>query len=456
MNPIVARISRVLKEDTVLRRVLRNTSYLFSSQSATTVFSFVQSIFAARLLGVELLGLLGIITTFVTNVNQLFSFRMGEFIVRFMGKELNDRNIDRAGAVVKAAALTEGITSILAYVALYLLAPLGVSLFAGAYAGDPMVIGLVRLFGLSILAQLTSETANGILQITNHFRTQAAINLIQGGVTAALILVAFLIKADFLFVLWAYLIGKLITGIAPILMAVLYLNRHLKAGWWHAPLSQLPSFKDMAKFAVSTNLNGTVKMLATGSEALWVGLFLDTSAVGLYKVALGIVSPFMLPVSAFLATTFPEVTRSVVAKKWSELKQLLKRVSLISLVWSAVGLIGTLLLGRWALSTFYGADFVGGYSALVILILGFGVSNIAFWNRSLLLAFTRPNTPLLIMAGSMVVKILLSFVVIPAFGINGAAALLAGNLFLSVGAIAAIGLLLVRKSEKLEPEVVQS
>jgi len=426
MSTLREKASSWLKDDQALRRVLRNTSYLFSSQSLTTFLSFVQSIFAARLLGVELLGLLGIITTFVTNVNQLFSFRMGEFIIRFLGKELNDRNIDRAGAVVKAAALTEGVTSLAAYGALYLLAPLGVRLFASAYAGDPMVIGMVRLFGLAILAQITTETANGILQITNHFRTQATINFIQGAVTAGLIFAAFLLKADIIFVLWAYLIGKFITGLAPILMAAIYLNRHLKRGWWRAPLSLLPSFKDMAKFAVSSNLSGTVKMLATGSEALWVGLFLDTTAVGLYKVAIGIISPFMLPISAFLATTFPELTRSVITRKWSQLKQLLKRVSLISLAWTAAGFLATLILGRWAITTFYGADFAGGYSALVILILGFGISNIAFWNRSLLLAFGKPNLPLFVLAGAMLLKIALSFPVIPAFGINGAAALLAG------------------------------
>ncbi len=319
MNSLRTKVTDLLKDDKILRRVLRNTGYMFSSQSITLVLSLVQSVFAARLLGTTLFGLIGIITAFVSNINRLFSFRMGEFIVRFLGKELNDRNIDRAGAVVKAAAVTEGLTSLLAYLALYLLAPLGAQIFAK----DPSVVGMIRLFGLSILAQLTTETATGILQITNHFRTQAVINFIQGLVTAVIIFMAFLLKADIMTVLWAYLIGKFITGLAPTLMAAIYLNRHLKYGWWHAPISLLPSFKEMARFAVSTNLSGTVKMLATESEPLWVGLFLGPTAVGLYKVAMAIVTPLMMPITPFIATTFPEITRSVVAKKWSQLKQLL-------------------------------------------------------------------------------------------------------------------------------------
>jgi len=142
-----------------------------------------------------------------------------------------------------------------------------------------------------------------------------------------MIFIAFLLKADLIFVLWAYLIGKFITGLLPILMAILYLERHLKRGWWHAPFSLLPSFKEMAGFAVSTNLSGSVKMLSTESEALWVGYFLDPAAVGLYKIALAIVTPLMMPITPFIATTFPEITRSVVARKWRQLRQLLKRVT---------------------------------------------------------------------------------------------------------------------------------
>ncbi len=110
------------------------------------------------------------------------------------------------------------------------------------------------------------------------------------------------------------------------------------------------------------------------------------------------------------------------------------------------------IFGRWVITAFYGAEFVGAYPALMILILGFGVANIFFWNRTLLLSFGRANTPLLVLAVAMILKVGLAFVVVPVYGINGEASLLAGNLILSVGALVAIGLLLVKRSEKLDPE----
>jgi O-antigen/teichoic acid export membrane protein len=452
MTALREKLSTLLREDTILRRVLRNTGYMFSSQTLTLVLALVQSVFAARLLGTAGFGTIGIITQFVSSVNRLFSFRMGEFIVRFLGKELNERNIDRAGAVVKAAGATEAVTSVVAYVALYLLAPLG----AQYIAKDPSVTGLIRLFGLSILAQITTETANGVLQITNHFRTQAVINTLQGAFTAGMIFIAFLTHGDLLMVLWAYLIGKFITGLLPILMALVFLERHLKRGWWRSPLSLLPSFKEMLGFAVSTNLSGTVKMISTESESLWVGYFLDPAAVGLYKIAMAIVTPLMMPITPFISTTFPEITRSVVAKKWQQLKQLLRRVTAISSAWTVGVLLVMLLFGREVIRLIYGAQYVGAYPALMILILGFGVANIFFWNRTLLLSFGRANIPLYVLIAAMLLKIGLAFVVVPALGIIGEALLLAVNQGLSVGILVVIGLLMIRTAERSEPESVSA
>jgi O-antigen/teichoic acid export membrane protein len=104
------------------------------------------------------------------------------------------------------------------------------------------------------------------------------------------------------------------------------------------------------------------------------------------------------------------------------------------------------------ITAFYSAQFIGAYPALMILILGFGVANIFFWNRTLLLSFGRANIPLYVLAAAMLLKIGLSFVVVPVFGINGEAALLAGNQVLSVGALVVIGLLMIRMAERVEPE----
>ena len=450
MSSLRTKILSLWKDDVLLRRVIRNTGYLFSSQMIGLVLAMVQSILATRLLGVNLFGILTIVMAFATNVNQLFSFRMGEFIIRFMGKELVNKDYDRAAALVKIAGLTEGFTSILAFAIYMLLVPIG----ARYFAKDMTSLTLFYVYGFFILANITTETATGILQVFNQFKVQASINITQSIITAGIIVVAFFTKGSIFLIILAYLIGKFITGLGPIIAAWITLNEKLGSRWLKAPFALLPSIREMAQFTISSNLSGTIKMLVSGSEPLLIGLLLNTKAVALYNIAISIATPLMVPITQFIYTTFPEMTKSIVARKWKELRQLLRRVTLISASWTVVFFLGMLLFGPWILSL-WGKEYVPAYSTMMILIAGYGISNIFFWNRTLLLSFGKANIPLYVMAATAVAKIALAFVIVPNHGINAEAMLLSGNFIVSVGLLVLIGLTLVHRSEKQDRELTQ-
>ena len=67
------------REDNLLRRVLRNSSYLSSSNAVSGALGLLQGILATRLIGVDGYGLVtATIVTFASNVNNLLSFRMSD------------------------------------------------------------------------------------------------------------------------------------------------------------------------------------------------------------------------------------------------------------------------------------------------------------------------------------------------------------------------------------------
>ena len=90
----------------------------------------LQSILAARLLGVAAFGVLGIITVFATVLNKLVSFRMSELVVKYVGQFTETGDQPRAAATFKAAALAELGASAVAFTLIWLLAPLGARYFA--------------------------------------------------------------------------------------------------------------------------------------------------------------------------------------------------------------------------------------------------------------------------------------------------------------------------------------
>ena len=119
------RLTAFWREDLLLRSVVRNTSYLFSSNTVSMGLTFLQGLMAAALLGARSYGALGMIIAFASNVNRLLSFRMNELVVRYGGHFLADGEKTKAAAVVKVAGIAEAITSFIAYGILLLLARWG-------------------------------------------------------------------------------------------------------------------------------------------------------------------------------------------------------------------------------------------------------------------------------------------------------------------------------------------
>jgi O-antigen/teichoic acid export membrane protein len=434
------------KQDRLLGRVLRNTGYLFSGSAISMVLSLVQSVVAAWLLGLTGFGILGAITLFTSTVNRLFSFRMGELVIKYMDRFRAEGRPDRAAAVVKAAGLAEAGTSLLAFGLLVLLSPWA----AVTFAKDIQYAPLFLLYGLTIPGNLMTETATGVLQIHRRFKSQAWLNVGQSVLTMALILLAFLLKAGMEWVVLAYLIGKIILGGGPMVLAWRSLNEIFGPGWRKAPFSLLPPVKELAAFATSTNLSATLNLVVRDSELLWVSYFLSPEAAALYKVALAIINPVMMPISQFINTTYPELSRSASERAWAALRRLLRRVTLIAGGWTALASVGLAIFGPLVLWV-YGrgkADFQPAYPALLVLLVGFGIANTLFWNRSLLLALHKPGFPFWVTLVTGLSKVALSFVLVPRFGLLAQTGLLSAYLAISVGIITWRGLKEVKNEER--------
>lgn len=432
--------------DRLLRSIVRNTGYLFSSSTISLVLSLVQSILAAQLLGVLAFGVVGIVITFASTLNRLFSFRMGEVIVKYLGQYQAQGEMQRGGALVKLALSVEGASSLLAFCLLLLLTPWA----AVTFAKDSLTAPLFMFYGVSILGSLVDETANGILQIDRQFRNQALLNLVQSLLTAGIIAGAFFARAGIEVVLLAYLLGKFLLGIGTIWLAWRSLTRLLPSRWWRASLSLLPPWRELIPFGVSTNLAGTLNLIIRDTELLWVAFFLSPVESGYFRVALAIINLVMMPITPFITTTFPEISRAVAGKAWGQLHSLLKRVTVISGGWTLLAGLGILLFGNWFI-LFYGEEYLPAFPALLILLVGYGFANIFFWNRPLLLAFGMPVYPLVVMTIAGLIKVSLAFWALPTFGYLAEAVLLTGYFILSIGLVLGRGMLTLRCASREAP-----
>ena len=420
----------------LLRRILKNSGYLFSATGITAALGMVQGILAARLLGVAEFGLLGVITMFATVVNKLASFRMNELVVKYVAQRTAAEDARGAAVVFKAALLVEGGTSLLAFALLLALSPLG----ARYFAHDPATAPWFMLYGGAIvLANLVFESATGLLQISDRFRRIAAIQVMQSLLTLALIALAYLRRGGLLDVVLAYMTGKALGSLGLTAAGLREAHRRWGRGWFRLPLSGLRSrWRELARFAVSTNLSGTLSLINKDSELLWISLLRSPTEAGYYKLALALANLVQMPVSPLPRATYPELSREVARRNWRNVRYVLRQGSRLAFAYTALVALGLAALGRPLIAALYTPEYLPAYPALLILLLGFLVANTFYWNRVALLSLGRADLPAKINFGLALFKVGGILLLVPLWGYLANAGLLAASYL--IGVTLAVGL----------------
>lgn len=439
--------------DRVLRRVLRNSTYLILSN----LISVFLTIFITRRLGVYNYGVLGLITSYVTNVNKLFSFRMNEVVVRYVGEAYVNQDYENTGALIKFAALVEAVTSLFAFLFMAVTARLG----AGIFLNDPELAGLIMFYGISILGGIVMETANGILRVINRYRSIAIISFVQNLIVAGIVYYATVRNLGLMGILSAYMIGKVLLGIAPVVLCILWLPKKIGREWWKAPLSVIPDKKAILRFTVSTNISSTINLLARDGELLWVGALLSPLYAGYYKTAMTVINMVLTPINPLIDTSYPEMNRAIIQKKWSKIRRLLRKITALSAVWTGAAFLGLLFLGKPLLFhevrilglsfQIFREEFLPAYDIIMILMVGYGIANVLFWNRTLLLTFSEADYATTVSFYTMLAKMFLTIVFVPRGPYYIEAILLSGYLAVSVLIMTWRGLHNLQKAEKESP-----
>jgi O-antigen/teichoic acid export membrane protein len=432
------------KDDPLFVRVLRSSGKLLSANTVSLGLSVLQGVMVARLLQPEGLGLLRVVMAYASTVNSILSFRMSELVVRYGGEYLGRDEKDKAAAVVKAAGLTEALVSLLAFLIVVATAGLAQRYFTESTG----VAWMFVVYALGLLANFNAETSTGILQVTHRIELQGVFNLSQNILATLIIGAAFLWHGTLPIVLGAYLLGKVILGLAMFIAAQIRLHKLLGADWWRVPLSRLTTARDLIRFAVSSNISATIIKIFRESELLWVAFFLPTGLVGLYSVAYTLVSFIAIPADPLISTTFPEINRLVVQKAWPKLRDFLRKVTTLSFAYNLALGLGFILFGRWMILIYSGAEFVDAYPALVALTIGLVFNYILFWNRPLLLSLGLPDFPIWVTLSVGVVKLSLAFWLIPKYGIVAAGALLSFYYIVSVDIMVLRGVKQIRMNDE--------
>lgn len=419
---------RVFDTD-LLRRILRNSSYLVSATVITAAIGLVQQAIQIRVIDVTGMGLMAAMSGFTNVINRFTSFRIDELVVRYVRLYEERKQHEKAAAVFKLAALLEFGGNVGAFLLIMLLAPLGVSLFSDTAGVEKIFI----LYGSLVLINVFFDSSDGMLQVFNRFGAKSVIEVTQSIVRLGITVLVLITGGGLMEIILAELAGRLVRAIAVMILALGTARKQWGAGWWRTPFSVLrEDRRSLLTFAFSTNLSATVSLVAKDSEDLWANAFLGNLAGGFYSIARSLIGVLQLPVSPLPATTYPELSRAVAKDDWKSVRHVLRRGSMLAAVYSLPVVAILIIFGRQIITLYTKQDLPEVYAPLVVLMIGYTVVNIFYWSRAALLSFNRPVFPTVVNSIGMVLKVIGIFILAP-FGAVAFAALLSGYYIFTVG-----------------------
>ena len=406
--------------DEHFRSLLKNSSYLGASRVVSAIAAVVTLAVTGRALGLTMFGLLILIHSYAQAAAAISKFQSWQLIVRYGGEVLSGgdtRQFKQATGFALGLDIVSGMAGLVLAIALL---PL-----IGGWTGIPDEYTVFAMLYCTAIPTMAAAVPSGVLRSLDRFDLISWQGSSYPIARAVLSVIAWWMDAPFLtflaiwyltdiggdlflwFLSWRELRRrKLLDGIRPTLKP-----GGLNAAW---------------PFAIQVNLTASL-MAAWGPIArLIVGGLLGPASAALYRVAASLADSAAKPADLLAKAFYPQVVRMDFRTKhpW----RLMLRGALAGTAVALAG-IGLLILGGKPLVSFlFGAEFVGAYSALVVLMAVPLLNVISFPMAPMLYTLDRPDAPLKARIAGTLIYFIAVAPLCWSFGIIGAAvALVLGN-----------------------------
>lgn len=237
-----------------------------------------------------------------------------------------------------------------------------------------------------------------------------------------------------IFQVMAILLGFGAAGLAGGMVAGVFVGNIIEYRFFDLQLVRFKwqHIKSLFVFAFWLFLTSGGALVFLQADTILIGYFMENSDVGIYRVALQFTMAATFTTYALRTTLWPKVSYWGKNGETGMAEESLARALSYSLLLAIPVFVGGALLGDKLLYFFYGDEFAQGYGVLVLLLAVQVVNIFQFLFTMYLDALDHPKESFKVTAVAASVNILLDILLIPIFGIVGAAAATLATMVLNV------------------------
>jgi O-antigen/teichoic acid export membrane protein len=362
---------------------------------SVTAIGYVSTIYFAHLLGPAILGTFFLFTTYYGIFALIRDGGFGGAAVKRISEGKDQGQYFTAGVISQIVLMFVSII-ILILLASYLVGINENELFYWLIIA--LVIGTIN--GISAI-QIIGTARVGISQISNLTNTLSKI----------------VVQVLAVFLGWG--IGGLVLGfIFGMIVAIIINFKYIHLS---LPKCNITHFKGLFSFSFWAFLSAGGVLIFSYADTILIGIFMTPGDVGIYRIAFQLAAVASFLVLAFQAVLFPWWSRWHAKNDIHMIELSLSKATTYCLLLAIPVTAGGIILSEKLLYFLYGESFQSGANALIILFF-VQIANIFMLLLTMCLtAVNKPRESFMVTLVSAVLNIILNIMLIPVFGILGAA-----------------------------------
>lgn len=406
----------------------------FAAAASQTALAFVITVVLGKWVGAEELGLYRMLLTIYALTILFAAIGIPSAIIKYIA-EFKD-NKDKINEIISCGIITVFFSGIVFSALLYFLS----GTIAGAFKMSRLQ-ELIKILSPVFLFALINNTLLGLLNGYREMKKYATVIIVR----SVLIVVITTILVYYNFGAKGAVTGLVLSEILSCFFLIRISRNYFKLVFNNFFFT----VGGLSKFSVQILGADAINTLNKQLDIILIGLFLLSSDVGYYAVAISLSRFFWLIPSSIQKITYPATSEYWSKQNHTALNNMInKSIKYSSLILVFIGL-GVCFFGNCIITSLFRKDFSASFLPLQLLLIGTVIrGSIAQPIGASLTGIGRADLIFKLTAFMLVINVLFDLLLIPRIGIIGAA--IATSISLSTGALINLVLIVKNMSVKID------
>lgn len=394
-----------------ISRILSGSSVIFAASIINKAISFAASVFMASILGDTGYGMVALVLTFYFVLSSLFNLGLPEGVARNYQRTTDQS--DRRGLLVTPFIVAMPLAIVGSSVLFLIAEPISVAVF-----GDPKLVVVLQVISIAIPLNVSLNLLLGALRaVERPVERSLAQSIIFPIVRFSLIIALVTLGYDSAGAAGAYVGAAALAAV----IALYYVHKHTPLFDQSVTANLQP--RSLLSFSIPLMGSAIIIRLMNNADTVLIGALIDpVGSVGQYNAAFVLAQITLLFYTSLGFMYVPEVSRLHKREGKEEAKDVYQAMTKWILFMSLPFTLTALIFPEFVLTFIYTPAYTQATLPFVVLTLGLLTHVVVGHNKNTLIALGNTRAILATDITTLLANIILNVVLIPIYGILGAAA----------------------------------